>query len=567
MISASDILGIPVLADLSETARAAVIALAADVRLGDGDWLFHEGAVPAFFIVLSGSIAVSKRVGQADVPFTIHTRGDFFGELPLLLNTPTVASLRAIGPTRVLRLDASDFREHIMGSPTVSEHVIRALVKRVDAMQRLAVDTPITSVTIVGHAYEAECHAIRNFLARNHVPFAWVEPENDETPGDGLAGNGDRFPMLLFADGPALVAPSFREVADRLNLQTAGESDVIYDLVVVGAGPAGLAAGVYGASEGLRTLLIERQAPGGQAGSSSRIENYLGFPAGLSGEELSRRAWQQAKRLGAQMLTAREVTRILPGAEGAPHGVTLDDGEVIAARSVVLATGVSWRSLEAPGIAALSGRGVYYGAARTEAHVNRGKDIYMIGGGNSAGQAAMFFADYARSVTLLVRGTSLAASMSQYLIDQLATKNNIEIRVNTVLVEAQGADHLEAIVVRNVVSGEATTLATDALFILIGAIAETAALPATMRHDAMGFIFTGRDILDDAERRGCWPLAREPYPLESSVPGIFAAGDVRYGSIKRVAASVGEGSTSIAFVHQYLEGAEKLAVPAISVRA
>ena len=399
------------------------------------------------------------------------------------------------------------------------------------------------------------CHDVRDFLTRNHVALNWLDPDDASTASRVPPGiDAGTYPVVVFGDGSHAVCPSYREIAERLGLQTAPAPGVIYDVVVIGAGPAGLAAGVYGASEGLRTLLIEREAPGGQAGSSSRIENYLGFPVGLSGDDLSTRAWQQAKRLGAEMLTAREVKTIEPGLDGAPHEVLLDGNERVAAKALVLAMGVAWHKLDADGLAELSGRGVYYGAARAEALATRGKDIYLIGGGNSAGQAAMFFANYAGNVTLLVRGESLTKSMSQYLIDQLATKANVHVTVESEVVAAHGTEHLESIIVVNRRTGERTTHETDALFILIGADAETEILPPELIRDARGYICTGRDVLDlQTEARHYWPLERDPYLLETSVPGIFSAGDVRHGSIKRVASGVGEGSMSIAFIHQYLD--------------
>jgi len=316
----------------------------------------------------------------------------------------------------------------------------------------------------------------------------------------------------------------------------------------------------------LRTILIERDAPGGQAGTSSRIENYLGFPTGVSGDDLGTRALAQAKRFGVQILVARHAAAIEHDDDSL--AVVLDDGERIQVRTIVLATGVTWRALEIPGADALVGRGVYYGAARTEALGTNGRDIFLIGGGNSAGQAAMFFADYARKVTLLCRGYSLAASMSHYLIAQLATKRNVEVRFRSQVVRVEGTDHLEAIVVENRDSGEQQRHETDALFVFIGADAETAWLPSELIRDARGYVCTGRDVLDlVAARQGTWPLARDPYLLETSVPGIFAAGDVRHGSIKRVASGVGEGSMAIAFIHQYLAERSAAATGMSSVRA
>jgi len=562
MITAETLLDIPLLAPVPDHERATIAARAADVRLQTGEWLVHEGETASFFGLLSGRIAVSKRVGDVDLPISTFLAGEYFGEVPLLLNSVAVASLRALEPCRLLRLDGRDFRSLIVSCEHLREQIVRTMSARVMDLQHVTVENPVPTITIVGSRYDVDCHDVRDFLARNHVAFNWLDPADPAaaTWVPPSAGEGT-YPIVVFADGSHAVAPSYRDIAERLGLQTAPVPDLVYDVIIVGAGPAGLAAGVYGASEGLRTLLIEREAPGGQAGSSSRIENYLGFPAGLSGDELSTRAWQQAKRFGADMLSAREVRAIEPGAAGAPHHVLLDDGERVAAKALVLATGVSWRKLDAEGISAFAGRGVYYGAALTEAFQTRGKDIFLIGGGNSAGQAAMFFANYARSVTLLVRADSLTKSMSQYLIDQLATKANVRVEVESRLVAAQGTEHLEAIVVEHTRTSERHTYETDALFVLIGADAETEIFPPELIRDAQGYVCTGRDVLDlETQAHQHWPLERDPYLLETSLPGIFAAGDVRHGSIKRVASGVGEGSMSIAFIHQYLAATD--AVPA-----
>jgi len=333
-----------------------------------------------------------------------------------------------------------------------------------------------------------------------------------------------------------------RELAQRLGLATKALA-TDYDTIVVGGGPAGLAATVYGASEGLRTVLIECEAPGGQAGTSSRIENYLGFPTGVSGDELASRALQQATRLGGEVVVTRKVLRVDPVA----RTVVLDGDEVLRTRTIILATGVSWRRLAVEGLDELVGKGVYYGAARSEASATQGLDVYLIGAGNSAGQAAMFFANHARTVTLLVRGDSLAKSMSHYLIEQLRAKANVRVELNAELHAVHGDEHLEAIEVNDRASGAIARRACGALFIFIGADAETDWLPPEIAR-SRGYILTGVDVV----KAGGWPLERDPYLLETSVPGIFACGDVRYGSVKRVASGVGEGSMAIAFVHQYL---------------
>jgi thioredoxin reductase (NADPH) len=411
---------------------------------------------------------------------------------------------------------------------------------------------------------------MRDFLARNRVAFTWLDVEDasfTERLGaePSLPGpedlSGMTLPLVVLADGRRLESPSIRQAADAIGLQTAPAHDT-YDVVVVGGGPAGLAAAVYGASEGLRTLAVERIACGGQAGTSSRIENYLGFPGGLSGDELSGRARQQALRFGAELLVARSVVGIETGVatNGAneTHAITLEDGTRVSAKAIVLATGVQWRRLDVSGMERFAERGVYYGAAATEALGLRGCTVHLIGGGNSAGQAALLFSSYADSVTMLVRGPSLAASMSQYLIDQLAAKANVTIETETEVVSVDGADRLETVEVTRGSSRRRERLQSDALFVFIGAHAETSWLPDDVIRDQWGYVCTGRDVMDLLRERAAttWPRGRDPYLLETSVPGVFAAGDVRHGSIKRVASGVGEGSMAIAFVHQYLAEAE-----------
>src|SRR2546427_702045 len=362
----------------------------------------------------------------------------------------------------------------------------------------------------------------------------------------------EQFPVVVLPNGERLVTPTLRALAERLGLQTTA-SATCYDVAIVGAGPAGLAAAVYGASEGLHTILIEREAPGGQAGTSSRIENYLGFHTGIAGDELANRALHQAKRFGAEIVVARQVVGIAVGAGRASPAVLLDGGDRVEAQTTIIATGVAWRKLDVFGADRFVGRGVYYGAARSEAQITRGRDIYLVGGGNSAGQAAMFFANYAHTVTLLVRGRSLSESMSHYLIEQLRTKANIKFQMYCRIVALEGSDHLEAIVIEDRQTGAQKREPADALFVFIGADAQTSWLPEALIRDESGYVCTGRDVVDlVAQRRGTWPLARDPYLLETSVAGVFAAGDVRHGSIKRVASGVGEGSMAIAFVHQFL---------------
>jgi thioredoxin reductase (NADPH) len=401
-------------------------------------------------------------------------------------------------------------------------------------------------VRLIGHRYSKESHDLRDFLVRNRVPARWLDIERDGEARELLQVAGvdaDRLPVALLEDGSVLERPTILELAERLGVVGA-PAQSHYDLVVVGGGPAGLAAAVYGASEGLKTVLVEREAPGGQAGQSSRIENYLGFPAGLSGSDLARRATDQARRLGAELLTVHEAVALRT--EGAARIVELSGAETLSASCVIVASGVSYRQLDTPGFTELTGAGVYYGAAMTEARACQQQQVVVIGGANSAGQAAVYFSGYAAKVTMLVRGASLELSMSHYLIEQIAALGNIEVRSASSAIAAEGEDgHLRRLRVRGP-DGE-QTLDADACFVFIGASPRTDWLEGVVARDERGFILAGRD----AQNNG-WPLQREPYLLESTVPGVFVAGDVRSRSIKRVASAVGEGSMAVSLVHEYL---------------
>ena len=553
MITPDLLKDVPLFTEVPATELATIAGRAADIRLHDGEWLIHEGEAPAFFILLSGRLAVSKSFGGIERVLTDYEPGSFFGELPLLLGSPAIASLRATKASRVARLYDHDFRELIVACPRLNAELMRTMATRVGYLQQAVLETPVATVTIIGHRFDLACHDLRDFLARNRVLFRWHDPRDPEARAGmpEVPQAGETYPVVVLPDGSRLVTPTFRELAERLRLDTV-PAQPSYDVIIIGAGPAGLAAAVYGASEGLCTLLIEREAPGGQAGTSSRIENYLGFPTGISGDDLGTRALQQAKRFGVEIVVARDVVGIESDSDGKAVAVLLDGGDRVETRSIVIATGVAWRELEVVGADSLVGRGIYYGAARTEALNTRGRDIFLIGGGNSAGQAAMFFANYARSVTILVRGPSLVATMSHYLIAQLESKTNVNIEVLSQVVGVEGSDHLEAIVIEDRRSGERRRQPTDALFVFIGADAETSWLPPAVICDKRGYVCTGRDVTDlVAQQNGSWPLERDPYLLETSVPGIFAVGDVRHGSIKRVASGVGEGSMAIAFIHQY----------------
>ncbi len=400
-------------------------------------------------------------------------------------------------------------------------------------------------VRVIGHRFSRDSHDLRDFLARNRVPMRWLDVERDAEARELLtvAGiEGERLPVAMLEDGTLLERPTVLELAERLGVAVAPAAEH-YDLVIVGGGPAGLAAAVYGASEGLRTVLVEREAPGGQAGMSSRIENYLGFPAGLSGSDLARRATDQARRLGAELLTIQDAVGLQ--VEGAGRVVELSGGSSLSANCVLVASGVSYRQLTSPGFERLTGKGIYYGAALTEARSCQDQHVVVIGAANSAGQAAVHFSGYAGKVTMLVRGASLEKSMSRYLIEQIAGLENIEVRTNAQAIAAEGDGHLNALLIRDA-DGEREE-SVDAAFVFIGAAPRTDWLEGVVARDEHGFILAGLD----AKAAG-WPLKRDPFLLETSVPGVFVAGDVRARSMKRVASAVGEGSMSVSLVHEYL---------------
>jgi thioredoxin reductase (NADPH) len=409
----------------------------------------------------------------------------------------------------------------------------------------------VEEIKIVGHRWSAPTYAARDFLARNAVPYRYYtidEPEGRRLL-EAAGADPTEIPVVITTDGQALLSPTDAEIASAVGLTVDPATD-FYDLIVVGGGPAGLGSAVYGASEGLRTVLVERQAAGGQAGQSSRIENYLGFPDGVSGSQLTDRARRQAVKFGAEMLTARDVVAL--EVQGSARVVRFGDGTSIAAHAVILATGVDYRSLTAPGCNELTGRGVFYGSANTEAPECAGNDVYIVGGANSAGQAAVFFSRHARSVTLVVRGESLHTSMSHYLIQQLEAIENVKVRTCTTVGEACGDEHLERIRLDHV-DGSSETVDTSHLFIFIGAQPQTDWLDGVIERDERGFVWTGPDLLVDGQRPAGWPLDRDPFYLESSVPGVFVAGDVRAQSVKRVASAVGEGAMAVTLVHRFLE--------------
>ncbi|MBO3095626.1 FAD-dependent oxidoreductase [Cellulomonas dongxiuzhuiae] len=405
---------------------------------------------------------------------------------------------------------------------------------------------------VVGHRWSARSSQVRDFLARNQVPYRWFASDSPEGARllEAAGVDAERLPVVVTTDGEVLVEPDDATIAARVGLEVQPAED-FYDLVVVGGGPAGLSAALYGASEGLRTALVERTATGGQAGQSSRIENYLGFPDGVSGSQLTERARRQAQRFGAEIVMTRDVCGL--DVNGSARAVRFADGSTLAAHCVILANGVSYRELAGPGLGTLTGRGVFYGSALTEAPACRDHDVYVVGGANSAGQAAMYLARDARSVTLVVRSDDLRRSMSHYLVEQVEAHPRIHVRTCTEVVEALGGEHLEQVVLRRTDTGDEETVATGWLFVFIGAAPLTGWLDGTVHRDARGFVQSGPDLLSDGRPPAGWPLDRPPYHLETSVPGVFAAGDVRAESAKRVASAVGEGAMAVMLVHRYLE--------------
>jgi thioredoxin reductase (NADPH) len=412
---------------------------------------------------------------------------------------------------------------------------------------------PYAGIRVAGTLWSASSHHVKDFLARNRIPYRWIDIELDpeaELLVDRVQTGKKQLPVVFFPDGDVFINPSFQELARKVGLKTEA-SDPFYDFIIIGGGPAGLGAAVYGASEGLKTLLIEKEATGGQAGTSSKIENYLGFPKGISGSDLARRATDQSIRLGCEILTAQEVESVR--VEDPYKIICLKGGQELTAKALLVATGVTLRVLDVPGVEKFSGAGVYYGAALTEAVNFKDKHVFVVGGANSAGQGAMYFARFSSKVTMLVRGESLTHSMSQYLIDQIAAQTNIEVLTNSEVKEVRGQNRLEEITYFNNLSGEETTVPAEAMYIFIGAVPHTEVVAGVVERNRSGFIPTGPDLIDNKQLSKKWPLKRNPFLLETSVPGIFAAGDVREGAVRRVASAVGYGAIAVSQVHQYLK--------------
>lgn len=533
MITPDELSDVPLLAGLETPVLAYVAGAVEDIRLAPGEYFAREGDERSLFIVMEGHAEITKVVNGQERVIGERTHGMLFGEVPMTLSTKFPASGRATVSARILRLGVTEYHTLAAMAPSVTTSVAEVARRYLNDLQGWAAVEPEAEVTLIGPRVDAAVRELATFLTRNQVVFDRV------TPDEGAADH----PVLELPDGRRLMAPTLRQAASAVGLEVSpAGSD--YDVVILGAGPAGLTAAVNASAEGLRTIVVEAIAPGGQAGTSSRIENYTGFPYGVSGDDLASRALQQAKRLGAEIVVTRQATGIQPGA----HTVTLDGGDLLQAPVVVIATGVDWRTLDVPGVASYLGRGVYYGAARSDSALARGQDICIIGAGNSAGQAAVFFSRYARSVTMLVRGESLEASMSRYLIDQISAHDAIHVETRSQVVGLHGETDLTEIDVHDSAAGQTSRRPATVLFVMIGADAVTGWLPSAVACDQHGFVVTGSDAADSA----AWTADRRPFALETTVPGVFAVGDVRSGSVKRVAAGVGEGGMGIAFAHQYL---------------
>ena len=543
MFTIDELATIPLFSALGEKELEFLAGAVEDIHLIPGEYVAHEGDGRFLAVVVEGKTELTKLVNGVEQVIGVRLPGEVGGEIPMTLGTPLPASMRAVEPSRVLKVTVEVFHTLAAMAPQVSETVGAAALERMEMLRNATAHPREPAMFVIGPRVDAGVHSCDSFLHRNQIPYERLDPD-DPAALTHTGGKAAAYPVVMLRDGTRLITPTMRVVATVAGL-TVTPSRAHYDVVIVGGGPAGLTAAVNGASEGLQTGLIESFAPGGQAGTSTRIENYTGFPFGVSGDELASRTLQQAKRLGADIV----VTRRVEGIDPADMTVTLDGGDVLRTRSIVLAMGVEWRRLRVDSVDRFVGSGAYYGAARSDAGLAQGSDVYLIGAGNSAGQAAIFFSNHARSVTLLVRGESLAESMSHYLIEQIATKANIRVETRSEVVAGHGREQLEAIEIINRSTGRTSRRDARVVFVLIGAEAATDWLPSDISRDQHGFVLTGTDAI----KAGQWKADREPFDLETSAPGIFAVGDIRSGSVKRVAASVGEGGVAIALVHRYLQ--------------
>ncbi|BBX03554.1 pyridine nucleotide-disulfide oxidoreductase [Mycolicibacterium moriokaense] len=547
MFTIDELAALPLFSNLEEKALEYLVGEVEDIHLAAGEYVAHEGDIRALAVVVEGKTELTKQVNGVEQVIGVRLPGELGGEIPMTLGTPLPASMRAIAPSRVLKVTVEVYHTLSAMAPEISEAVGAAALERIQMLSSATAQPNDAAISVIGPRLDPKVHSCDSFLYRNQIPYERLDQDDSRAIArtGGQSTVAAPYPVVVLRDGTQLTAPTMRAVATLSGL-TVKPALSHYDVVIVGGGPAGLTAAVNAASEGLKTALIESFAPGGQAGTSTRIENYTGFPYGVSGDELARRALQQAKRLGAEIVVTRRVEDIDP----AEMTIGLDGGDMLRTRAIVLATGVEWRRLGLDSIDRFIGSGVYYGAAPSDAGLAQGNDLYLIGAGNSAGQAAIFFSNHARSVTLIVRGESLSESMSHYLIEQIGAKANIRVETQSEVVTAYGDDQLDSIDVIDRKTGMTSRREAKVLFVLIGAEAATGWLPPEISRDSHGFVLTGTDAMNS----GLWSTEREPFPLETSAPGIFAIGDVRSGSVKRVAASVGEGGVAIAHVHRYLAG-------------
>ncbi len=484
--------------------------------------------------------------GISGIEFLSEAR-NFYKDTRQVLLTAYADTEVAIASINTIGLD-----HYLMKPWNPPEDLLYPILDDLLAEWTLAAELPYEGIRVAGTLWSAKSHTIKDFLAGNRIPYQWLDIEKDNEARllvESVEGGKGELPLVFFPDGSVLVSPEIRALAEKIGIRTQA-TQKHYDLIIIGGGPAGLGAAVNAASEGLRTLMIERQATGGQAGTSSRIENYLGFPKGISGSDLARRATDQALRLGCEVLTAREVIKVR--VQDNYKILTLDDGTELSCLALLLTTGVTLRQLDIPGIQDLQGAGIYYGAALTEARNYKGELVYVIGGANSAGQGAIWLSQFAKQVTILVRGASLG-EMSQYLVSQIRATPNINVLSRSIVAEVRGKTRLEQIVIKNIDTGELQTVDAAAMFVFIGAAAHTEMVAGLVERNAQGFIPTGPDLLKDGKWPKSWTLKRDPFQLETSVPGIFAAGDIRVGAVRRVASAVGQGGHAVSLVHQYLK--------------
>jgi thioredoxin reductase (NADPH) len=529
---------------LTDTEIAALVPHGRRRMLGDGESLFKAGDQRGgFYIVLAGAIQVVDHSGDDAQTIAMHGPGQFTGDIDIIARRRPVVDAVARGETTVLGVSSADIRRIIAERPRIGETILRAFIARREAL----LESGFQGVRVIGSGESREAFRIREFLSRNQVPFTWIDVAGDPRTADLLRDFGiveKDLPVVAAGSSPFIRNPSVRDLAESLGIWRAPRAET-YDLVIVGGGPAGLAAAVYAASEGLSTLVLEATAPGGQAGASTKIENYLGFPTGITGAELTGRATLQAHKFGVELISPARVTGLTLGDGDA--SVELDSGERATARCVLVATGAEYRRLAVPGREHFDGMGVYYAATPTELTACRGSDVVVVGGGNSAGQAVMFLADNTTRVWVVLRSGDLRKSMSRYLADRIEAADNVEVLRNTEVRQILGTHRLTGVRVENT-RGESRTIETPAVFSFIGAVPHTDWLPKQIEKDSRGFIMTGRAVASS----GHWRMEREPALLETSHRGVFAAGDVRLGSLPRVSSAVGEGAMAVKFVHAYL---------------